>query len=105
MTIDEKRIKILEYLGWTEVKRKGGCLRGIDPDGVKDRIPPNHFTNLNAMYELEQLGTGNFVIEYERELIEVMIHDPEQPTARLPFLWMATAEQRAEAFAKTLELW
>lgn len=54
MTKEEQSIAILEHLGWTELKRSQDYLRGIAPDGTKDRIPPNHLNNREALYELQQ---------------------------------------------------
>lgn len=54
MTKEEQSIAILEHLGWTELKRGQDYLRGIAPDGTKDRIPPNHLNNREALYELQQ---------------------------------------------------
>lgn len=52
MTILEKRIKLLEFMGWTDFNHNGNCLRGTDKDGRKNQHCPNPFTNLNYVREM-----------------------------------------------------
>jgi len=60
MTKEEQRIAILEHLGWTDLVRVQYCLRGTAPDGTKNRIPPNHPNNREALYDLqEKIGLMN----------------------------------------------
>jgi hypothetical protein len=60
MTKEEQRIAILEHLGWTDLVRGQYCLRGTSPDGTKNRIPPNHPNNREALYDLqEKIGLMN----------------------------------------------
>lgn len=78
-------------------RRQGGAYRSV----------PNYINCLNAIRYAEvalkdKLG-NNWVIEYERNLIEVMRKDLDQP--KIPFLWMASAHQKAEAVLKTIGKW
>jgi hypothetical protein len=95
MTKAEQRIKILEYLGWTNLKKINfGALRGTSPDGSKNVIAPNPLTNSNAMREaLKQLPSDK-LITYTRVLIQMAV---DRGFHHL----LATAEQQAEAYLKT----
>lgn len=103
MTQSEKRVRILEWQGWTELStagRRGAdgpviVMRGTNPSGEKNQIPPNHFTNLNAMAEAEnRLHTSSLQQTYA-ELLQKQIR----------WICYASASQRAEAFGLTLNLW
>lgn len=104
MTLEKQRIKILEFLGWRDLHRKGFALRGTNPNGKENQIAPNPLTNLNVMYEAEKLlprplyhveywskGYGRFLTL----LSEMDWHHSIS----------APAEYRAKALLKTIGQW
>lgn len=105
MTNIEKNIKICEWLGWKRVAPMAGVQWGAS--ATKDKLwmfahqLPNHFTDLNAMHEAENMLTDAWKREYIKQLVSVVNESEwsKWPTAH------ATAAQRAEAFGKTLNLW
>jgi hypothetical protein len=95
MTKEEQRIAILEYLGWTDLKKINfGALRGTSPDGGKNVIAPNPLTNSNVMREaLKQLPSDK-LITYTCILIQMAVDGGFHHL-------LATAEQQVEAYLKT----
>ena len=111
LTDEEIRIKVAEFDGWEPKtsklfdcpvwinKKFGGFGRlGTLTEGI-----PDYLNDLNAIHEaiMGVPQEGNFVIEFERNLILVLKDDEEQPAN--PFLWMAKAGQLCEAFVLTME--
>ena len=88
-----------ETQGWLEYKRNGK-----HPEGPCSNTRNNYPEDLNAMHEAEcHLSCmldpdGSLSATYTNHLIEVM------QSSGWP-IWYATANQRAKAFLKTLNLW
>jgi hypothetical protein len=103
LTQDQKNQRLCEWRGWKPLEGKhhpeivnAGCM--ISPKGGL-RVPPNHFTSLDAVHE-----------RYADELIS-LIHEVD-PGYFTKMTWplagellTATAAQRAEALGLTLGLW
>ena len=94
MSTNQKRIAIAEACGWTCVD---GSLTGRSPgNGPIERIP-DYFADLNAMHEAEKRLTNEEKTDYIR-----LLNNGDFSFRRLAF---APADQRAEAFGLTLNLW
>ena len=117
MNKDKQRLEIAKACGWYE-NTDPAVEAGLDGSrpwskriGEIELVSygpdfgfPDYLNDLNAMNEAEvRMSGGNWVIEYERELISVLEKDGDQPAN--PFLWMASAAQRAEAFLRTIGKW
>lgn len=100
MTQQEKRIKIAETCGWTDITDDGMGTIGTDPqDGRREDIP-DYFYDLNACHDMEKVvleNAGSWV-RYVKE-IKVQSNLVGLPHFHLP------AAQRAEAFVETFKLW
>lgn len=125
LTVEEKRIKIAEALGWVKQTpenrqnqygqdewRKEGVRTPEGWDGHYEHDLPWYFHDLNAMHEAEKLlpedKRGLYVewLSGERTRSESgYIGYIERPGADFWGLAHPTAAQRAEAFGKTLNLW
>jgi len=51
---EEARVKILEFMGWSDLNRDsklGGfrALRGVSPEGIPNQVAPNPLTDLNCV--------------------------------------------------------
>lgn len=97
MTDDEKRIKIAEAYGWTNVNskhhKKQPFVYGSTPQRVV-KIVPDYLNDLNAIHEAVNSQSSEFRIRYAIQLEDI---------AGSMHYWNATAYQRAEAFLKTIE--
>ena len=103
MNTDEKRIRIAIACGWS----------GFNPDNIPNCIQytakgpsgkwgliPDYLNDLNAMNNAEKILFGNdkWMERYGREIhMRAYLHD--MPNFHLQ------ADERAEAFGKTLNLW
>ena len=105
MSPDEQRIAIAEACGRTNVaplivknvKHEGDDITvGIRSD---DGWIPDYLNDLNAMHEAETVLTGDQQHDYECHLLRMDYPDWEIKVTH------ATANQRAEAFLRTLGLW
>jgi len=108
MDSERKRIKILEFLGWTELTRKsklGGfmALRGTSPEGKPNQIAPNPILNLNEARKAllfckskEEFCWGSFSIELNR-VLERNHWDSQAE------ILLATAEQICTAIIETIK--
>lgn len=112
LTEDEKRIKIAEHLGWTDMSSQNHQVTdatfpyGRPPTGEFYSVPPDYFHDLNAMHEAECGINENCQAIYEAELYRVCGVNPQTIFAKDTFkMFCATAAQRAEAFGKALNLW
>lgn len=76
MNQEEKRIKIAEKCGWSWAARS---------------LLPDYFNDLNACHEMEK-HLGN-------------VQNEENYYFAIKRSYRATAEDRAEAFGKTMKLW
>lgn len=102
MTKENQRIEFLQHLGWTDLNRDSKlgnyrALRGTSPSGVKNQIAPNPLKNLNVIHEAEKLLDEQQWMGYTSILWKTC-GDIRQDVC-------ATAEQRLEAYLKTLNLW
>lgn len=113
MNKEKQRIKIAEACGWVEVRAEvdwlPGELTGIytwphptDPEKTKyyiSRKPvPDYLNDLNAMHVAEKILKLGIRNRYDAELGLIAQRD-------YCFIWETSAEQRAEAFLRTLDLW
>jgi len=106
MTQEEKRIKIAEACGWVDLKSQwhgyhmwkrptGETNYGTKSD--KNACLPDYFNDLNACHEMEESMTWEQGSQFNELLCDIL--PPDQ------HIYHATAEQRAEAFGKTINLW
>jgi len=111
MTQEEKRIKLAEAAGFTDIMLPMGFHQQMSDEKSKQcggrwRFEiPNYFEDLNAVHELEKVLTDEQWLEYREELRTFSLGP-----IRLISQWCkadihATAAQRAEALGKTLKLW
>lgn len=114
MKPERQRIKIAEACGYLDIHRctrnmkarpDGVCLCGTK-DGPSINYPrdyefiPDYLNDLNAMHEAERALAEDQLREYSDWLLVIVV------AAGKPSGWFnATAEQRAEAFLRTLNLW
>ena len=99
MTPEQQRIAIAEECGWTEISDWGaGGINGKHPTEPWVEVIPDYLNDLNAMHAAEDtMGDPQLWTEYDNQLASVMDH--------VGWKYHATAEQRAEAFGLTLNLW
>ncbi len=105
MSPEKQRIIIAEACGWVRAesltKPCAMHFRVDKDDQIWTRVAvqvPDYLNDLNAMHEAEKVLTHNLHgLKYHTELELVMRDDP--------FLWRATASQRAEAFLRTIGKW
>ena len=110
MTKEEKRIKILELIGWTDLKRANfGSLRGTNPDGYKNIIAPNPFMNLNVIQhiKIKTITTLELRIKWINNLRDIVsLRMPKNkvgsPITNDVDLHFATCEENIDALLKTL---
>lgn len=121
MNQEQKRIRIAESRGWTDVRRTRmfGCglvLRGFEhfknagvPVSTRENIP-DYFGDLNACHELENTLTEEQFDMFQKGLANLVDGAPFE----LYRHWSdvggfrtvsAEAALRAEAYGKTLGLW
>lgn len=113
MTQDEKRIKIAEANGWTEIHPSGrldGQVVGRKPgnlligkQGSNNEIP-DYFHDLNACREMVNSLPETLRDNYQQHLYRVCDRAHRVDS----ILWQtinAAPEQRCEAFGLTIELW
>lgn len=109
MNEDQKRIKLLEILGWTDLKRVGAAMRGTSPKGQKNALAPNPFKNLNVTDQIETVIEGSInCLDYIGKIKDQILKDAGLPIAGFcgPFrVVRATAKQRSEAIGELLGLW
>ena len=111
MTIEEKNIKICEWLGWTEIRHnpKTGVWYGIPPKTQEhqwDVVLPNHFKDLNAIFNAEQFLTDDQEWGKQLALIAFATSDwPQFTSLELTEIARLPASHRAQALGLTLKLW
>ena len=115
MTPEAQRIAIAETCGWTQIVnastiRVDGLWKGYPPRGqiVGEKAEvPDYLKDLNAMHEAEAtLGDKSF--DYNEQLANVVFKDPRTSdfcSRPGDYVWHAAADQRAEAFLKTIGKW
>lgn len=127
LTQEEKRIKIAEACGWMDISRctrkmrpaiDGVCIRGTK-DAPSVNYPreycflPDYFKDLNAMHEAEKILKLTKKDTWNKRLVEIangwpigeLDRDYDFSISSIMGAFSATADQRAEAFGKTLNLW
>jgi hypothetical protein len=98
MTPKQQRIAIAEACGWTGISDWGaGGINGKHPKEPWTEVIPDYLNDLNAMHDAE--GALNRESGYNENggyglYLVALNHDVSAP-----------AEERAEAFLRTLNLW
>ena len=113
MTKEEQRIKVLECLGWTKLKKINfGALRGTSPKGEKNSIAPNPLTNLNIIQEIKikTITTLELRVKWINNLKDIVsLRMPKNkvgsPLTNDIDLHFATCEEHVESLLKTLNKW
>lgn len=110
MKPEAQRIAIAEACGWSDVKTEAvGSPAHSWPlcgskAGVFSRLVPDYLTDLNAMHEAEGRAlNGRQYDQWADTLCAIAIRNGE--TSRDLALARATAQERAEAFLRTLGKW
>ena len=109
MTEEQINIAIAEACGWTHFELITTQYTALRADGKWDIIP-DYCNNLNAMHEAEATLNYEQGEQFEDELCDICVCDMENRHKEypLPFRFAvahATAQQRAEAFLKTIGKW
>jgi len=115
MNKEQQRIKIAEACGWGRF-----CTHEVNSVTVQYGHPPqsklfyetplpDYLNDLNAMHEAEKILNERQrqtyawqIIRLARKQAGIDEHESHYP---VPFVLFATAQQRAEAFLRTLNLW
>lgn len=129
MTVEDKNIKIAQKVGWRlRWQNKGGgelfdekptshCwpvwyppnisewYKANPDEGLEYCRPPNYFQDLNAMHEAEKVLDKNTHDSYRDNLKEICLASWLSGSHYTPFQEFSRAQDRAEAFGKTLNLW
>jgi len=105
MNNEKQRIAIAEACGWKEIADWGaGGINGKHPTEPWVEVIPDYLADLNAMHEAEKVLHGqlnlwwNYMDALENSSVEV---NPLGLGSHIH----ATAEQRAEAFLRTIGKW
>lgn len=102
MSKDKQRIIIAEACGW-KIKYIHGngmdCYATVDPTGLVQNEYPDYLNDLNAMHEAEEFLKQNDWSKF-CEMNEILACKVLKPNEHI---FHATAEQRAEAFIRTIE--
>lgn len=102
MSPEAQRIAIAEACGW-ELRVHtylDGSLAGrswVAPDGVGRNLP-DYLNDLNACHEMEKVLTSNQWLMYDEHIYIIRVNE-------LRGGMHATADQRAEAFLRTIGKW
>jgi hypothetical protein len=104
MNQEAQVIAIAEACGWEHLdpdEQYWGLHRWKKGDDVAHEWEelPWYLGNLNAMEEAEKILSEEQMHEYTKEL--TLVVDPYFA----PYMWRATADQRAKAFLKTIGKW
>lgn len=113
MTPDQQRIAIATACGWTDIRRQrlyagdqdlwGNKL--IGSDNCRNRLP-DYLNDLNACHEMEQVLTEKQQRDFCFRLLLKLVDGSLTSDLNDHFIFLhATADQRAEAFLRTLDLW
>jgi hypothetical protein len=117
LTLEQKRVKITECLGWkgcTDARCDYRKAQHLHKDGrvwffenytMPEVRIPNWFNDLNACHDIEKKLEGDEDIErYMDKLTDLCGGDTPKGTASFT-AYFATAAQRAECFGITMQLW
>lgn len=101
MTPEQQRIKIAETCGW-KIAINSPSWSYYRPDGKGwNGDLPDYLNDLNAMHEAEKIMKNRQKAKYQR-----LISDRPASNLFLQFSAIsATAEQKARAFLKVMNLW
>jgi hypothetical protein len=112
MTQQEKRIKIAELRGWTNVTYSTyhNDVVGREPSfSFNNRsVVPNYFSSLDACYEMEKGMTDDQRWHQVCQIVDYHVAPAGFPLfsrREVILLCQATATQRAESFGITMGLW
>jgi hypothetical protein len=120
MTQEEKRIKLAEAAGFTDIMLPMGFHQQMSDEkskkcGGRWRFEiPNYFEDLNAVHELEELvWIDRYRYDYNNNLDRVVSATPAKGHGSKVGPWFyegtkarrATAAERCEAIGLTLNLW
>jgi len=98
MNPEQQRIAIAEACGWQSITSFGKNVTGVlnqSPNSIREHIP-DYLNDLNAMHEAEQ-SIPEGLTAYWIELVNIC--------GSLIPASVASAQQRAEAFLKTIGKW
>jgi len=110
MTQEEKRIKLAEAAGWTEIQwselinsriaieNKHFCR---ETEQFRCLWLPDYFNDLNAVHELEKYLTQ----DQANSCDDYLANSKQDGTWAGCHIWHQSAAQRAEALGLTLNLW
>ena len=96
--------RIALFFGWTFDNTSYATHPWNSPNGTAYRYPPDYAGNLNEMHEAEKRLSDSQLSAYVGELANVIVNGEDKTTLGNQ-MWHATAEQRAEAFLKTIGKW
>ena len=106
MDKNKQRIKIAEVCGWTEITH---IYDGKTPDGKYFTLLPDYLNDLDAMHDAWRTLSVRQKTQFVIILSDLMLDCQSMDFSKNPFtcscLANANAEQRAEAFLRTLNLW
>ena len=113
MTLEEQRIKLLEFLGWKDLKKiQLNALRGTSPERNKNTIAPNPLRSLNAIQILKEnivkdLKTRVKWIGILRDIVSRRMPKNKvgSPMTSDIDLHFATCEEHVEALLRTIGKW
>jgi hypothetical protein len=106
VTAEEKRIKIAEACGWTDVRMAHQILIGTRPDGAVWMQIPDYLNDLNAMHSAEKGLLFSGRMRFRKELQKKMSEGMDGIClVAIEECIHATAAHRAEAFGRTFNLW
>lgn len=97
-TEDQKRIKLLEYFGWTNLKREQYALKGTSPFGEERKIPPNPLRSLDVVHWME------LEIVLDNKLYEKLLSIAHCEKYGDWNYWRADTETRVDCLIRLLEL-
>lgn len=106
MNKEQQRIAIAEACGWRLYGSKRLGVTAAFPSGPPQEIP-DYLNGLNAMHEAEKaciLETFEKSLLFRNALHKICC-DGHNYKIEASLIWHATADQRAEAFLRALNLW
>ena len=112
MTPEQKRIKLAEFYGWTNMRKNTGTgyLLGVKATGGLASVP-NYFNDLNAIHELRSKLTDRqkevlaHYLAFSKLPDDGYIGYIELPPIDVFDVINSPADVQAEALGKTLNLW
>ncbi len=109
MSPEQQRIAIAEACGWknfNSASHEGSIQYGQPPNAPHNSWElPDYLNDLNACHEIEKMLTAAQRITYAEQLCILWTGRDDRAVPIWFWLTEATANQRAEAFLRTLGLW